>query len=81
MFEDSLAQQLKSIPLSNDTVSRRISNILEDLNEQLFEKLKNNIFALQVDEATDKHRQSYLLAYVRFIDDKDIREEILFVSP
>jgi len=72
MFGDNLAQQLKSIPLSNDTVSRQISDISEDLNEQLFEKLKNNVFGLQVDEATDKHRQSYLLAYVRFIDDKDI---------
>lgn len=72
MFGDNLAQQLKSITLSNDTVSRRISDISEDHNEQLFEKLKNNVFALQVDEATDKHRQSYLLAYVRFIDDKDI---------
>jgi hypothetical protein len=43
MFGDNLAQQLKSIPLSNDTVLRRISNISEDLNEQLFEKLKNNV--------------------------------------
>lgn len=41
-------------------------------------KLKNNVFSLQVDEATDKHRQFYLLAYVRFIDDKDVREETLF---
>lgn len=59
-------------------MSRQISDISEDLNEQLFEKLQNNVFGLQVDEATDKHRQSYLLAYVRFIDDKDIREGILF---
>lgn len=81
MFGDGFAQQLKSIPLSNDTVSRRISDISEDLNEQLMEKLKNNIFGLQVDEATDKHRQSHLLAYVRFIDDKDIREEMLFCEP
>ncbi|XP_022180962.1 zinc finger BED domain-containing protein 5-like [Myzus persicae] len=81
MFGDNLAQQLKSIPLSNDTVSRRISDISEYLNEQLFEKLKNNVFGLKVDEATDKHRQSFLLAYVRFIDDKDIREEILFCKP
>lgn len=36
---DNLAQQLKSIPLSNDTVSR-ILDISEDLNEQLFEKIK-----------------------------------------
>jgi hypothetical protein len=64
IYGDNLAQQIKSIPLSNDTVSWRLSDISKDLNEQLFEKLKNNVFALQVDEATDKHRQSYLLLYV-----------------
>lgn len=78
IFEDNLAQQLISIPLSNDTVSRRILDIYEDLNEQLLEKLKNNVFGLQFDEVTNKHRQSYLLAHVRFIDDKDIREDMLF---
>lgn len=39
MFRENLAKQLKSIPLSNDTVSRRVSDIFEDLNEQLFEKI------------------------------------------
>jgi hypothetical protein len=78
MFGDNLTQQLKPIPLFNDTVSWRTSNISEDLNDQLFEKLKNNIFALQVDEATNNHGQSYLLDYLRFIYDNDVGKEILF---
>lgn len=37
IFGNNLAQTLKSIPLSNDSVSRRILNTSEYLNEQLFE--------------------------------------------
>jgi hypothetical protein len=39
--------------LSNNTISRRIQHIAEDLNDQLTEKLKGKEFGLQLDEATD----------------------------
>jgi hypothetical protein len=41
MLGDSSAQQLENIPLSNDTVCRRISDISDDLRQQLIEKLRN----------------------------------------
>ena len=41
MLGDFSAQQLKNIPLSNDTVCRRISDIFDDLRQQLIEKLHN----------------------------------------
>ncbi len=53
MFGESMGQQLKAIPMSNDTVSRRIPNILEDLHMQLMEKVKNSHFAIQVNETSD----------------------------
>ncbi|GFU35401.1 SCAN domain-containing protein 3 [Trichonephila clavipes] len=37
MFGDNFAKKLQSIPLSNDTVSRRIDDIAEDVEQQLFE--------------------------------------------
>ncbi|GFX37380.1 uncharacterized protein TNCV_3106321 [Trichonephila clavipes] len=37
MFGDNLDKELQSIPLSNDTVSRRIDDITEDVEQQLFE--------------------------------------------
>ncbi|GFX89192.1 zinc finger BED domain-containing protein 5 [Trichonephila clavipes] len=37
MFGDNFAKELQSIPLSNDTVSRRIDDIAEDVEKQLFE--------------------------------------------
>ncbi|GFX76633.1 DUF4371 domain-containing protein [Trichonephila clavipes] len=36
MFGDNFAKELQSIPLSNDTVSRRIDDIAEDVEQQLF---------------------------------------------
>jgi hypothetical protein len=35
---EKVAQQLESIPLSNDTVSRRISDMASNIKEQLIEK-------------------------------------------
>ncbi|GFU34912.1 zinc finger BED domain-containing protein 5 [Trichonephila clavipes] len=40
MFGENFAKELQSIPLSNDTVSRRIDDIAEDVEQQLFRKLE-----------------------------------------
>jgi hypothetical protein len=64
MLGEKCAQQLRNIPLSNNTVSRQISDISEDLEEQLIEKLRNNRFAIQIDEATDCSGVAHLIAYV-----------------
>ena len=53
MLNETSAAKLKAVPLSNDTVVRRICNIPSDLEEQLVEKLQERHFALQVGEATD----------------------------
>jgi len=37
----SAASKMKDSPLSNDTVERRISEMAEDTETQLIEKLKN----------------------------------------
>lgn len=42
------------------------------------EKIKGKRFALQVDEATDSSKDSLLTAYVRFVDENSLTEDILF---
>ncbi|GFX79218.1 protein FAM200B [Trichonephila clavipes] len=68
MFGDNFAKELQSIPLSNDTVSRRIDGIAEDVEKQLFGKLRDKLFSIQLDEATDSNKDAHFIAYVRFWD-------------
>ncbi|GFV74381.1 SCAN domain-containing protein 3 [Trichonephila clavipes] len=66
MFGDNFAKELQSIPLSNDTLSRRIDDIAEDVEQQLFGKLRDKSFSIQLDEATDSNKDAHFIAYVRF---------------
>ncbi|GFU68243.1 SCAN domain-containing protein 3 [Trichonephila clavipes] len=68
MFGDNFAKELQSIPLSNDIVSRRIDDIAEDVEQQLFGKLRDKLFSIQLDEATDRNKDAHFIAYVRFWD-------------
>jgi len=47
-------------------------------NDQLIEKIIENVFGLQLDEATDTNKDAHLICYVRFIDGDDIVEDLLF---
>ncbi|GFY09209.1 protein FAM200B [Trichonephila clavipes] len=77
MFGDNFAKELQSIPLSNDTVSRRIDDIAEDVEQQLFGKLRDKLFSIQLDEATDSNKDAHFIAYVRFWDGMSAVEELL----
>ncbi|XP_035223584.1 zinc finger BED domain-containing protein 5-like [Stegodyphus dumicola] len=70
-----------SIPLSNDTVARRIADIAEDVECQLLSKLRDNLFSIQLDEATDSNKDAHFIAYVRFCDDSLVEEELRFCKP
>ncbi|GFT41295.1 zinc finger BED domain-containing protein 5 [Trichonephila clavipes] len=68
MFGGNFAKELQSIPLSNDTVSRRIDDIAEDVEQQLFGKLRDKLFSIQLDEATHSNKDAHFIAYFRFWD-------------
>ena len=81
---ESAAQKLKAVSLLNNTISRRIDKILDDINDQLVAKMRGNEFSLQLDEATTNttNKDAYLICYVRFIDNDDnIVEHLLFRKP
>lgn len=66
------------VPLSNNTVSYRINQMAVDINDQLIEKIKNKVFGLQLDEATDNNEDAQLIRYMSFIDGDEMIEELLF---
>ncbi len=51
LHQDSV-NVLKALPLSNDSIWRRIDKISSDVENQLVKKLKNNKFSIQIDEST-----------------------------
>ena len=76
------ANEMRKIPLSNNTVCRRIFEISEDQREQLILRIKESPkFAIQLDESTDITKMAHLLAYVRYVYNNDIHEDLLFCQP
>ncbi|GFU40227.1 SCAN domain-containing protein 3 [Trichonephila clavipes] len=65
------------IPLSNDTIHRRIKDMSENIEQNTGKTLANSNFALQVDETTDITGNAQLIAFVRFIPENDIINQFL----
>jgi hypothetical protein len=78
MLGEQAAKKVAQVPLSNDTIARRIHDIADDIENQLIEQIKKaKCFALQLDESTDVANEAILLVYVRFQKDDDLKEEFL----
>ena len=71
-------QDVRAMPFSNSSVSRRIDEMGQDVEQQLIDKLKSQRFSLQIDECTERKSEALLLAYVRYIDMEKFQEEMLF---
>ncbi|CAM5095941.1 unnamed protein product [Natator depressus] len=50
----------------------------EDIVSQCIDQLCDNDFAIQVDESRDISKMSHLFAYVRYMWNKEIKEDFLF---
>ncbi|XP_063786065.1 protein FAM200A-like [Pseudophryne corroboree] len=77
---ESAGKLLSKVPLSNNTISRRIQHMAEDLNDQFIEKMKGKDFALQLDEPTDSNKYAHLICYTRFVDCDNIVEDLFCES-
>lgn len=71
-------QIIKAIPLSDNSVQRRIDEMAENIEETLCNMLRTTEFSLQLDESTLPGNESLLLAYVRFVKDESLVQELLF---
>ena len=62
MLGDEAELEIKKIPLSDDTIKRRIVDMSNDIEENVMHKLRTCEFALQIDESTDISGKEQLLA-------------------
>ncbi|KAI6656026.1 hypothetical protein LOD99_1760 [Oopsacas minuta] len=77
---DSAEKKLVSLPLSNDTIKRRITDMADDVEQQVVAEILGaplNTFSIQLDESTDVS-SAQLLVFARYIKDGDFKEEFLF---
>ncbi|GFS69985.1 SCAN domain-containing protein 3 [Trichonephila clavipes] len=77
MIGGSADIDIYKIPLSNDTIHRRIKDRSENIEQNTAKTLENSNFALQVDETTDITGNAQLIAFVRFIHENDIINQFL----
>ncbi|XP_030298040.1 zinc finger BED domain-containing protein 5-like [Sparus aurata] len=68
----------KAIPLSNDSVARRIREMSMDTEQQLCATLRGCRFSIQLDETTTADNNVLLMAYVRYVSGRDLHEDFLF---
>ena len=81
MYGEEEAKKLKVIPLSDNTVKRRIDAIAADQESTLVEKLRNSpACALQMDVSTEG-KNAHALTFVRFLAETAIQEDILYCLP
>ncbi|CAK1593401.1 unnamed protein product [Parnassius mnemosyne] len=72
------ADVILKIPLSNNSVQRRIDEMAENIEESLCNHLKTSQFSIQLDESILPTNEALLLFFVRFTKDEKICQELLF---
>ena len=53
MNGDKVTEEIKGIPLSVDTICRRISEMSQNIKYQLTDRVKRGKYTLELDESTD----------------------------
>uniref|UniRef100_A0A0L8FVS6 DUF4371 domain-containing protein n=1 Tax=Octopus bimaculoides TaxID=37653 RepID=A0A0L8FVS6_OCTBM len=81
VLDGKCAVKLNAVPLSDNTIVRRIEDMSKDIKSQLIDRVKISFFALQLDESTDITSESQFMVYVRYCWESEMLEDFLFCYP
>ncbi|VVC43271.1 Hypothetical protein CINCED_3A015786 [Cinara cedri] len=76
-------KKIEAVPLSNDTIHSRISDMSNTILEQVTSELNSTPFpfSMQLDENIDISQCSQLLVFVRYMCSGTSKDEFLFCQP
>ena len=80
MHRDKIADEVKQILLSADTICLRTNELSQDIKCQLNDRERRGKFSLQVDESTDVFGLAQLLVFVRHIAKGNPEEDLLMCA-
>ena len=81
-FGDKGVKEIESIPLSNNTVTRRIDEMSQWVENRVVERvIESPFFSLQMDESTDVEGLCQLLVFVRYVWNSETHEDMLLCEP
>ena len=80
VLQQNASAVLRAVPLTNNTVQRRIDKMSSDVLKHLVEILLLSKHSLQIDKSTLSDNESLLSGYVRFIHNMQAQEEMILPS-
>lgn len=82
MIGEKASKAVDTVPLSNNTVHRRILDMADNVKHQLLLRVRQSrYYALQADESTDIGSLANLLVYVRYECNTEFYDDLLFCRP
>ena len=81
MLGADAVKEVAKLPLSDNTITRRIVDMSMGIESNILEKIRSTgKFALQVDESIDINGYAQLLANVRFVDEDVIKRKLFLLQ-